>query len=375
MRTRTTRPRHGSRPIRHLVTNDEKEVIKGPKYLGGLQAALRLVRTFCRRIFWGANATMCGMVAIGASAVARDLSGADRRRPRCGSFKEGRRPVMRTLSAALTLVLAMLVSAAWADDKAKVVRVVLVERVQDLQLTDAQEAKIADIRKEYGPKVKEAAKDRRALVKEEVEKIHAVLTAEQKQKLQELKEERKERREKCVAHTISSLSELQPTDAEMTKIGDIREEYRPKIEKAMKELEGLLSDEQKKARDEAINAGKDRREVLAALKLTDAQKEKVVTVAKEVRTLVREEMEKIRDVLTEAQKQKLQELKEERREQVRDRIAHRIENLKELNLTDEQRTKIVNIRKEYRPKVHEAGNKLRASVREELEQIVAVIKE
>jgi Spy/CpxP family protein refolding chaperone len=315
------------------------------------------------------------MVAIGASAVARDLSGADRRRPRCGSFKEGRRPVMRTLSAALTLVLAMLVSAAWADDKAKVVRVVLVERVQDLQLTDAQEAKIADIRKEYGPKVKEAAKDRRALVKEEVEKIHAVLTAEQKQKLQELKEERKERREKCVAHTISSLSELQPTDAEMTKIGDIREEYRPKIEKAMKELEGLLSDEQKKARDEAINAGKDRREVLAALKLTDAQKEKVVTVAKEVRTLVREEMEKIRDVLTEAQKQKLQELKEERREQVRDRIAHRIENLKELNLTDEQRTKIVNIRKEYRPKVHEAGNKLRASVREELEQIVAVIKE
>ena len=47
-------------------------------------------------------------------------------------------------------------------------------------------------------------------------------------------------------------------------------------------------------------------------------------------------------------------------------MAHRIANLKDLNLTDEQKTKIAEIRKEYRPKVHEAGNKLRASVREEI---------
>jgi hypothetical protein len=32
------------------------------------------------------------------------------------------------------------------------------------------------------------------------------------------------------------------------------------------------------------------------------------------------------------------------------------------------------IRKEFRPKVHEAGNKLRGLVREEVEQIVSVIK-
>ena len=85
-------------------------------------------------------------------------------------------------------------------------------------------------------------------------------------------------------------------------------------------------------------------------------------------------MEKIRDVLTEEQKEKLAELKEERQERVRDRMAHRIANLKDLNLTDEQKTKIADIRKEYRPKVHEAGNKLRATVREEVEAIVAVIK-
>src|SRR5262249_46008956 len=117
-----------------------------------------------------------------------------------------------------------------------------------------------------------------------------------------------------------------------------------------------------------------RREVIASLNLTDEQKEKVEVVAKEVATLVREQMEKIRDVLTEAQKEKLQEFQAERRERVRDRMAHRIANFKELNLTDEQKTRIADIRKEYRPRVHEAGNKLRAAVREEVEMIVAVLK-
>ena len=52
----------------------------------------------------------------------------------------------------------------------------LLERIQDLNLTDEQEAKIADIRKEYRPKVQEAAKELAGIVKEEVEKVRAVLT-------------------------------------------------------------------------------------------------------------------------------------------------------------------------------------------------------
>src|SRR5262249_59679403 len=110
------------------------------------------------------------------------------------------------------------------------------------------------------------------------------------------------------------------------------------------------------------------------LKLTDEQKEKLAAVAKEVGSAVREEMEKIRDVLTAGQKEKLQDLKEERAEHVRDRQAHRIANLKDLELTDEQKTKLAEIRKEYRPKIQEAGNKLRASFREEVEMIVAALK-
>jgi Spy/CpxP family protein refolding chaperone len=250
----------------------------------------------------------------------------------------------------------------------------LAERIQDLDLTDQQEAKIADIRKECRPKVHEAAKELAGFLKDEVEKVRAVLTPEQRTKLEEAREERKEHRAECLAQRIAHLEELDLTEAEMTKIGEIRTEFRPKLEQAMRQLHGLLTDQQKQARQEALQAGKKRREVLQSMNLTDAQREKLHAVGKEVATLVREEMEKIRDVLTAEQREALQELRAERRERVRDRMAHRIANLQELNLTDAQKTQIADIRKEYRPKVHEAGNKLRALVREEVEAIVAVIK-
>jgi Spy/CpxP family protein refolding chaperone len=286
---------------------------------------------------------------------------------------------MKTLSAVLTLaalVVAFCATPRTANAQAerKDVAVVLVERIQDLNLTDAQEAKIADIRKEYRTKVQDAAKELNGVVKEELDKIQAVLTPEQKEKLPAMKEERAERREECLTHAIANLKELDLTDTEMTKIGEIRKEYRPKIAKAMEGLSGTLTDAQKKAREEALTAGKNRKEVLEAIKLTDQQREKVQAAGKEVATLVREEMEKIGDVLDAEQKEKLLELKDERKERVRDRRAHAMANFKDLNLTDEQKTKIADIRKEYRPKVHEAGNKLRATVREEVSQILAVIK-
>ena len=90
--------------------------------------------------------------------------------------------------------------------------------------------------------------------------------------------------------------------------------------------------------------------------------------------LVRDEMDKIRSVLTETQQEKLQEIKDERPERVRDRMCHRIANLQDLNLTDDQKSRIAEIRKEYRPKVQEAGNRLRAAIREEVEAVHAVLK-
>jgi Spy/CpxP family protein refolding chaperone len=279
--------------------------------------------------------------------------------------------------AGVALAVGMLVcttSPAAADEKADPKATVVLVEVQDLNLTDEQETKIADIRKECGPKVQEAAKELAGIVKEEVEKVRAILTPDQKAKLEADREERKERRAEGLAQRIARLDDLDLTDAESAKIGDIRKEYRPKIEKAMQELGGILTDEQKKTREAALKAGQKRREVLEALKLTDEQKEKVLAVCKNVGALVREEMEQIRDVLSEEQKAQLAELKDERKERVRDRMACKIANLKDLNLTDEQKTQITDIRKEYRPKVQEAGNKLRGAIREELEAIAAVIK-
>jgi Spy/CpxP family protein refolding chaperone len=271
------------------------------------------------------------------------------------------------------LVYATLPAAADAKADQKATGVVI-ERSQDLNLTEEQEGKIADIRKEYKPKVQEAAKDLSAVVKEEEEKARAVLTPEQQTKLAAAREERQELRAERLAERIVHLEELDLTDAERAKFAEIRKEYQPKIEKAMEGLKGILTDEQKKVREEGLNAGKTRREILASLNLTDDQKAKVETVCKEVRALVREEMEKMRDELTESQKALLQDFKDERKETVRDRMAHRIANFKDLNLSDEQKTKLMDIRKEYRPKVHEASNKLRGTVREELEAILAVIK-
>jgi len=173
---------------------------------------------------------------------------------------------MRKLSAALMVALAAVVWAAprAADAKAepKDARAGLAERLQDLDLTDAQEAKITDIREDYRPRVQEAAKELATAVKDEMEKVQGVLTGQQKDKLRTFKDDRQEHREECLAHALANLKELDLTDAEMTKIGEIRKEFRPKIEKALDGLNGLLGDDQKKARETALNAGKKRKEVL-----------------------------------------------------------------------------------------------------------------
>jgi Spy/CpxP family protein refolding chaperone len=173
---------------------------------------------------------------------------------------------------------------------------------------------------------------------------------------------------------LTHLRDLDLTEAELTQIENLRKEYRPKIVKALEGLRGILTDQQKTAREEALKAGKKRREVLASLNLTDEQRQKVQVIGNEVAPLVREELEKIRDVLTEEQQAKLPELKTEREDRVRDRLAARIANLRDLNLTSAQKTAIADIRNEYRPKIHEAGNKLRATAREEVAMILAVIR-
>jgi Spy/CpxP family protein refolding chaperone len=285
--------------------------------------------------------------------------------------------MMRALWIALILLMVALVCPTLPanDEPSGDSTVVVVERIQDLKLTDEQEAKVAEIRKDFKPKVEEAAKELSALVKEEKEQVSGVLTDEQKQKLESFREERKEHRGDGLAQRIAHLKDLHLTQDEESKIKDIRSEYRPKIEKAMEGLKGILTAQQQTAREDGLREGKSRREILTSLNLNAEQKEKAETACKEVGTAVKEEMEKIKEVLTPEQQAQMTEFRNERADRVRDRWAHRVANARELNLTDDQKTKIENIRKEFRPKIHEAGNKLRTLVREEIGAIAGVIKD
>src|SRR5262245_36892246 len=167
---------------------------------------------------------------------------------------------MRTTYALITMVLAMLVCATVGvaqvvTERPAVGQVrMLVVSLQDIDLTDEQEAQIAAIRKEYRSKIEENSKELKTLAKEEVDQIRNVLSPEQKAKSQAIIAERKEFKEESLAHTLASLKELDLTEAELAKIAEIRKEFRSKTDETVKQLEGLLNDAQKKARDEAIKA-------------------------------------------------------------------------------------------------------------------------
>jgi Spy/CpxP family protein refolding chaperone len=286
-------------------------------------------------------------------------------------FTERRRSKMRTLYTVLTMAAALaLTPRLLAQDESEG----KATHLQDLNLTEKQWANIEEIRKEGRPKVQQAGKELVALLKEEVEKVREVLTPEQKTQLKALKEDRQAPSPEGLAQRIAHLGELQLTDGEAARIAEIRKQYRPKIVQAQDALEGVLNNKQSKARKDGLKAGKNRPEIIASLNLTDDEKAKVEARANELTTLVREEMAKIRDVLKAEQQEKLPDLRQESLEQVHDRVALAIANLKILNLTDEQKTQIENIRKEFRPKIHKAANKLRAAITEEVEMIVATMQ-
>jgi Spy/CpxP family protein refolding chaperone len=278
---------------------------------------------------------------------------------------------MRMMCRALAFLTLVLV---YNQLAAQEVRVVVVERFQDLNLTDEQEAKIASIQNESRPKIQAATQQLRTSAKDEVDKIMAVLTPSQKEKLAALRDERKELRAEDLSERIAHLQELDLSDSEIAQIEAIRRQIRPAVAKAMEGLRGILTEEQRRTREQALLSGKKHREVLASLNLTDAQKQKVLDICQDCCAAVKEELEQIRDVLTKEQQAKLADLRDERKENVRDRLAHRIANLQELNLTEDEVAKIAEIRKEYRPKIQEAGNNLRTAVRQEVQEIAGVLR-
>jgi Spy/CpxP family protein refolding chaperone len=117
------------------------------------------------------------------------------------------------------------------------------------------------------------------------------------------------------------LKGIDLTTEQKDKIKDLKKEYGPKLKELAEKAEGVLTADQKKARDDAhkaaVDAGKKGRELMQAtrdaVKLTDDQKAK----QKEIRTagqdLTKEIVEKIKSILTDDQKEQLKKKMEGRR--------------------------------------------------------------
>ena len=289
---------------------------------------------------------------------------------------------MRTLIAALTLVMTMGVcSRMYADDQAKAnapadenTQQFMVEKVQDLNLTSEQQAKLDEIRKEHQPKIAEAGQQLQSVLKEEGEKIQTVLSPQQNELAQTFKAERKDRRMESLAERMAHIDEMNLSEGEQAKIDEIRKEYRPKFAEVMQRWQDVLTDQQKQAREEAWKAGKNFHDVMQSLNLSDEQKQKLQSIGKDLSSLVSGELEQIHTILSPEQQKVLETLRAERKDRMIERLADRIVNFKELNLSDEQLAKIEEIRKEYQPKVQQAAAQMRSSVREELAAILAVMK-
>ena len=109
-----------------------------------------------------------------------------------------------------------------------------------------------------------------------------------------------------VIQWVQNNKDLNLTDDQKAKLADLQKQYAPKLKDLAQTREKIFSEDQKKARKEAVEAaraaGKRGRDVWqaaeAAMKLTDAQKAKVADVRKTGQTLNKEIMDKVNKLLT-----------------------------------------------------------------------------
>jgi Spy/CpxP family protein refolding chaperone len=95
------------------------------------------------------------------------------------------------------------------------------------------------------------------------------------------------------------------SDAQKAKVEALKKEYAPKFKAAFEKHGDFLTQEQKKAMEEARAAHKDPRETWKSLKLTDAQKAKMEEGRKAMQALQKEVKDKVMNLLTPAQKKQL----------------------------------------------------------------------
>jgi Spy/CpxP family protein refolding chaperone len=175
------------------------------------------------------------------------------------------------------------------------------------------------------------------------------------------------------------LNGVDLTDDQKAKVEEVKKEYGPKFKEARGNRDSMLTEDQQKARDEAVQAAKAagkrgeevRMAAKAAVTLTDEQKAKMADVRKDVQALRKEAREKIMAILTPEQKEQLKKPHEGMRSH--SQMGRGGEMFDGLNLTDEQKARIAEIRKEYAPKLQEAGKDLNALRKEVHEKVLACL--
>ena len=111
------------------------------------------------------------------------------------------------------------------------------------------------------------------------------------------------------------LEGLELTAEQKEKLKGLEKEYGPKLKEARAKMDSIITDEQKKARAEAMKAAKEagkkgkelRQAVEAAVQLTDEQKAKMAEARKAMGPLQREVREKFMALLTPEQKEAIKE--------------------------------------------------------------------
>jgi Spy/CpxP family protein refolding chaperone len=109
------------------------------------------------------------------------------------------------------------------------------------------------------------------------------------------------------------LKGLNLTDDQKAKVDDLKKEYGPKLKEAWEKTDAILTADQKKAREEAVEAarasGKRGPEVMKAaqeaMKLSDEQKTKLDAARKDTQALRKAAYEKLMSLLTPEQKETL----------------------------------------------------------------------
>lgn len=117
------------------------------------------------------------------------------------------------------------------------------------------------------------------------------------------------------------VGKLELTDEQKTQVAAIDKQFAEKFTANRKAISDILTDEQKKAQQTAIKAAKEagkkqgeaRKEVEAAVNMTDEQKAKRKTVQAEQKKLDAEVIAALKKVLTEEQQEKLPKPRPERK--------------------------------------------------------------